>query len=84
MTSVFSPVMEMKAEEYKRVTEVTYLRGLCMALFPLLEDEAARPREDCASWISACISQHPITIRLLCGEACNCRFYRFSSLRAYP
>ena len=25
MTSVFSPVMEMKAEEYKRVTEVTYL-----------------------------------------------------------
>jgi short-subunit dehydrogenase len=25
MTSVFSPVMEMKPEEYKRVTEVTYL-----------------------------------------------------------
>jgi short-subunit dehydrogenase len=25
MTSVFSPVKEMKAEEYKRVTEVTYL-----------------------------------------------------------
>ena len=25
MTSVFSPVKEMKPEEYKRVTEVTYL-----------------------------------------------------------
>jgi short-subunit dehydrogenase len=25
MTSVFSPVKEMRAEEYKRVTEVTYL-----------------------------------------------------------
>src|SRR3954468_24753349 len=25
MVSVFSPVKEMKAEEYKRVTEVTYL-----------------------------------------------------------
>ena len=25
MTSVFSPVREMQAEEYKRVTEVTYL-----------------------------------------------------------
>lgn len=25
MASVFSPVKEMKADEYKRVTEVTYL-----------------------------------------------------------
>jgi short-subunit dehydrogenase len=28
MTSVFSPVKEMKPEEYKRVTEVTYLGGV--------------------------------------------------------
>ena len=45
MTSVFSPVKEMKPEEFKRVTEVTYL-GVVYGTLAALKRIAAIPGKD--------------------------------------
>ena len=44
MASVFSPIKEMTAEEFRRVTEVTYLGYVHGTLAALRADAAARPR----------------------------------------
>jgi NAD(P)-dependent dehydrogenase (short-subunit alcohol dehydrogenase family) len=78
MTSVFSPVKEMNAEELKRVTEVTYLGhvyGTLSALRRML-------RRDRAGRFRAGLSRYSAASRLLRCQACDSRFYGFAALRA--
>ena len=62
MASVFSPVKKMKPEEYKRVTDVTYLGVVYGTLAALKRMLAARSRYDCAGGLGPCLSQHSAAI----------------------
>jgi len=75
MVSVFSPVKEMEASDYKRVTDVLYLgfvHGTLSALRRMLPRDRVRPS----------LSLHSLAVRLLCLQACDQRIYGFSAMRA--
>jgi NADP-dependent 3-hydroxy acid dehydrogenase YdfG len=57
MASVFSPVKEMKAEEYKRVTEVTYL-GVVSGTLAALKRMLPRNRKTIVQVGSALVCHH--------------------------
>ena len=58
MVSVFSPVKEMKPEEYKRVTEVTYLGFVYGTLAALKTNVAQRSRRNRASRFGSRVSRN--------------------------
>jgi len=76
MTSVFSPIKEMTAEEFERVTQVTYLGyvyGTLAALKRML------PGDDCPCRLGAGLSQHSLAGGLLRLQARGARILRISS-----
>ena len=75
MASVFSPIKEMTPEEFRRVTEVTYL-GRAETYV------ATRPGHDCASWQRAGVSRYSVTSSLLRGQARDPRLLRLVVVRA--
>ncbi len=66
----------MTAEEFRRVTEVTYL-GVAHGTLAALKRMLPRDRGTSVQVGSALISQHPIAGRLLRGQARQARFHRF-------
>lgn len=71
MVSVYSPIQSMSAEEFRRVTEVTYLGYAYGTLAALTR---MRPRDrgrDHSHRFGARAPQHPAAIGVLCGEACD-------------
>ena len=50
MTTVFSPVSEMTPDDYKRVTDVTYLGFVYGTLAALQAHASARPRRPSCRW----------------------------------
>ena len=84
MTSVFSPVKEMEPEEYKRVTEVTYL-GFVYGSLAALKRMLPRDHGVIVQVGSAlAYRRHTAAIGLLRGQACHPGLLRFASLRAPP
>ena len=80
MVSVFSPVSEMQAEEYKRVTDVTYLGVVNGSLAALRRMLHAKPRQDRTGRLGPRLPQHTAAIRLLRREARHRWLYRFAAL----
>ncbi len=65
MCSVFAPIKQITPEEFKSVTEVTYLGqvyGTMAALKHMLPRDCRHDRVD---WLSACIPRHSFTICVL-------------------
>ena len=69
MTSVFSPIKEMTAEEFERVTKVTYLGYRIWNLGSAEVHVATRPRHHRSCRIGSGISQHSASGGLLCLKA---------------
>ena len=76
MASVFSPINEMTPDEFRRVTEVTYLGYVWGTMAAL---RRMRPRNrgiDRSSRFGAGISRHSAAIGLLRGETRNSKVSR--------
>ncbi len=80
MASVFSPIKDMTAEEFKRVTEVTYLGYGPRHALGLAADAAARSRRDRAGRLGARLSRHPVASRLLRGASTPSRAFAIRSV----
>ena len=80
----FSPVKEMRAEEYRRVTEVTYLGYVHGTPRRVSADGSARPRRHRAGRVGPRLSLDPPPVGVLRGEARDRRIHRFPSVRAHP
>ena len=65
MVSVFSPVREMTADEFRRVTEVNYLGYVHGTMAALRHMRSAQPGGDHADRLGAGVSVHPASKRLL-------------------
>lgn len=78
MAFVFSPVKEMQPEEYKRVTEVTYL-GVVYGTLAALKRMLPRNRGTIVP-VGARLSQHPSAIGILRGQTRHRRLHRFPPL----
>src|SRR5687768_6494932 len=81
MTSVYSLIREMTPEEFRRVTEVTYLGVVYGSQTALRRMRAARSRRHRAGRLVARVSQHSLSIRLLRGQARRPRLHRLVALR---
>jgi NAD(P)-dependent dehydrogenase (short-subunit alcohol dehydrogenase family) len=73
MTSVFSPVKEMTAAEFKRVTEVTYLGYVYGTPRGTKTDAAAQSWSDHSDRLSAGVSWYPIASGLLRRQSTRSR-----------
>jgi NADP-dependent 3-hydroxy acid dehydrogenase YdfG len=80
MASVFSPVMDMRSDEYKRVTDVTYL-GVVHGTLAALRRMKPRNRGVIVQVGSARLSRHPAAVGVLRREACRRRVLRFIAVR---
>ena len=69
MTSVFSPIKEMTAEEFERVTQVTYLGYVYGTLAALKRMLPRDRRDDCPCRLGAGLPQHSLAGRLLRFQA---------------
>ena len=81
MVSVLSPAKKMTAEEFRRVTDVTYL-GYDTARWPPCAGCAAQPGHDRPDRIRTRLSFDPPAVRLLWSQACRARLHRFAALGA--
>ncbi len=81
MVSVFSPFKEMTAEEFRRVTEVTYLGFVYGTMAALKRMLPRRPRHDRAGRLCARLSRDTSAIGLLRGQAWYRRIYRGRAMR---
>ena len=82
--SVFSPVKQMKPEEYRRVTEVTYL-GTVYGTLAALRRMLPRDRGiDRPGRLGAGVSRHPAPVGLLRRQARDPGLLRLAPLRADP
>ena len=84
MVSVFSPVKQMKPDEYRRVTEVTYLgtvHGTLAALRRMLPRDRGVDRP---GRLGAGVPGHPAPVGLLRGQARDPGVLRLAALRADP
>ncbi len=79
MTSVFSPVKEMTADEFKRVTEVTYL-GFVNGTLAALKRMLPRDRRHHSGRQRAGVSRHSSAGRVLRREARHPRLLRLAAL----
>jgi NAD(P)-dependent dehydrogenase (short-subunit alcohol dehydrogenase family) len=82
MVTVFSPVKEMKPEEYKRATDVTYL-GVVYGTLAALKRMLPRDRGNCTSWLCAGLPEYPIAVSLLWRQTRDHRFHRIATLRTH-
>ena len=82
MVSVFSPVKEMTAEEFRRVTEVTYLGYVYGTLAALRRMLPARPRRDRPGRLGARLPRHSPPVRLLRRQARHPGLHRVAAPRA--
>ena len=81
MVSVFSPFNEMTAEEFRRVTEVTYL-GFVYGTMAALQRMLPRDRgHDRPSRLGAGLSRHSLAIGLLRRQARHSGIHRIGALR---
>ena len=84
MVSVFSPVKQMEPEEYRRVTEVTYL-GYVYGTLAALRRMLPRDRGiDRPGRLGAGLPRHPAPVGLLRGQARDPGLLRLAPLRADP
>ncbi len=84
MVSVFSPIKQMEPEEYRRVTEVTYLGtvyGTLAALRRMLPRDRGRDRP---GRLGAGLPRHPAPVGLLRRQARHPGLLRLAALRADP
>ncbi len=81
-TSVFAPFEQITPEEYRRVTEVSYLGYVYGTMAALRADEAARPRHDRAGRLGAGLPRHPAADGVLRGQARDPGLPRGAALRA--
>ena len=84
MVSVFSPVKQMKPEEYRRVTEVTYLGyvyGTLAALRRMLPRDRGHHHP---GRLGAGVPRHPAPVGLLRRQARDPGLLRLAPLRADP
>ena len=81
MVSVFSPVTEMEAAEYKRVTDVLYLGFVSIWNHGGTASNAPeRQRDDYSGWIGAGLPLNPDSIGLLCLQTCHHGLHGFSAM----
>jgi NAD(P)-dependent dehydrogenase (short-subunit alcohol dehydrogenase family) len=80
-TSVFAPFSDITAEEFRRVTEVSYL-GFVHGTMAALALTPPRPGHHRAGRIGARRTQHPAAVRLLRGQARHQRIHLLAPLRA--
>ena len=79
MASVFSPVREMTAAEYRRVTDVTYLGVMHQHICRPSAHAAAQPRVNRAGRIGAGLSGHPASVSVLRRQARDQQALRFAA-----
>ena len=83
MTSVFSPVWDMEAEEIRRVTEVTYL-GTVYGTMAALRRMLPRDRGTIVQvGLGAGVQEHPAPVRVLWRQARDGGLHGFATLRAH-
>ena len=83
MTTIFAPFIEIKPDEFKRATEVTYL-GQVYGTMAALKRMHRRNRGTIVQvGFRPGLPLHPTAISLLRREACHYRIHRFDSLRAH-
>ena len=80
MVSVFSPIKQMEPEEYRRVTEVTYLGTVYGTLAALRRHAASRPGRDRPGRLGAGLPRHPAPVGLLRRKARHPGLLRFAAL----
>jgi hypothetical protein len=83
MLTAFSPVSAITPEEFRRITEVTYL-GFVHGTMAALQHMRARSGHHRAGRILARLSRHPAAGRLLRGQARDPRIHRLAAHRAHP
>ena len=84
MTSVFSPIKQMTPEEFRRVTEVTYL-GYVYGTLAALKRMLPRDRGVIVQVGSALgVSRHSVAGRVLRSQARRPGFLRFALVRTPP
>ena len=81
-TSVFAPFDQIKPEEYRRVTEVSYLGYVYGTMAALKHMKPARPRHDRAGRLGAGLPRHPAAVGLLRRQARHPGLPRGAALRA--
>ena len=82
MVSVFSPVKEMEASDYKRVTDVLYL-GFVHGTLAALKRMLPRDRGTIVQmWLRSGVSIDSFAVGVLRLQACDQRLHGFAALRA--
>ena len=79
-TSVFAPFAEITADEFRRVTEVSYLGFVHGTMAALGPDAATRPGRHRPGGVRARRAQHPAAVCLLRGEARHQRVHFVTAL----
>ena len=82
MATIFAPVEDITPEEFKRVTEVTYLGQVYGTMAALKHMREREPRHDRASGIRAELSGYSPPVGLLWCEVCHPGLYRCLAERA--
>ena len=82
MVTVFAPVWETTPEEYRRVTEVTYLSMVHGTMAALRHMRERNRGHYCSSRLRSGLSRHSAAGRLLRRQARAAWVYRFASPRA--
>ena len=80
-TSVFAPFDEISPDEYRRVTEVSYLGYVYGTMAALQRMKPARPRHDRAGRLRAGLPRHPAADRVLRRQARHPGLPRGAALR---
>jgi NAD(P)-dependent dehydrogenase (short-subunit alcohol dehydrogenase family) len=81
MTTVLAPFRQMSDDEFRRVTEVTYL-GYVNGTRAALEVMTPRDRGDYSGWIGAGLALDPPAVGLLRRESGDPRLHRCRAHRA--
>ena len=80
-TSVFSPFDKIHPDEYRRVTEVSYLGYVYGTMAALQNDETPGPGHHRAGRLRAGLPRHPVADRVLRRETRDPGFPRGAALR---
>ena len=78
-TSVFAPFSDITAEEFRRVTEVSYL-GFVHGTMAALALMRPRPGHHRPGWIGPRRTQHPPAVRLLRSQARHQRIHLLAAM----
>ena len=83
MTAVFAPLKDVEPDEFKRVTEVTYLGCVHGTMAAVKRMLPARQGNHPPGRVRPGLPGHPAPVRLLRGQARHKRLYRVRARRAY-